>query len=57
MIAEITTEGNSLTIFDRTTGGSFPSGFKVNIIIVHPWDVVFPRAKLEGKQHPKGEEL
>jgi hypothetical protein len=23
----------------------------------HPWDVVFPRAKLEGKQHPKGEEL
>jgi hypothetical protein len=25
----------------------------VNIIIVHPWDVVFPR----GKQHPSGEQL
>ena len=22
---------------------------KVNIIIVHPWDVVFPRAKALGK--------
>jgi hypothetical protein len=28
---------------------------KVNIIIVHPRGVVFPRA--EGKQHPKGEHL
>ena len=36
---------------------------KVNIIIVHPWDVVFSRALPEGccfpegKQHPKGEQL
>jgi hypothetical protein len=29
---------------------------KVNIIIVHPRGVVFPRA-LEGKQHPSGEQL
>ena len=28
---------------------------KVNIIIVHPWDVVFPRA--EGKQYLKSEQL
>jgi hypothetical protein len=36
---------------------------KVNIIIVHPWDVVFPREnniprvnKPSGKQHPSGEQ-
>ena len=26
----------------------------VNIIIVHPWDVVFPRAKALGKTRPLG---
>jgi hypothetical protein len=26
----------------------------VNIIIVHPWDVVFPRAKALGKTKPLG---
>ena len=25
---------------------------KVDIIIVHPWDVVFPRAKVLGKTTP-----
>ena len=29
----------------------------VNIIIVHPWDVVFPRAKDPGKTTPPGEQL
>ena len=27
---------------------------KVNIIIVHPWDVVFPRVKALGKATPLG---
>ena len=27
---------------------------KVNIIIVHPWDVVFPRGKALGKTPPLG---
>ena len=27
---------------------------KVNIIIVHPWDVFFPRAKTPGKTTPLG---
>ena len=30
----------------------------VNIIIVHPWDVVFPRAKALGENNtPSGEQL
>ena len=29
----------------------------VNIIIVHPWDVVFTRAKALGKQHCSGEQV
>ena len=28
--------------------------FAVNIIIVHPWNVVFPRAKVLGKITPLG---
>jgi hypothetical protein len=30
---------------------------KVNIIIVHPWDVVFRGLKPSEKQHPSGEQL
>jgi hypothetical protein len=29
----------------------------VNIIIDHPWDVVFPQAKALGKTTPSGEQL